>query len=123
MEFYETFELGNQYDNWSGLTVACLLAMCRAAGFARVELMFAEGNYAGAACYRKWEPPPAQPAGAPPQLLFVFNARTPGNSFSTRKSEEYLECVFRAPHDHEVVARRPAIGSQRLRHAGSPRAA
>ena len=33
LEFYETFELGNQYDNWSGLTVACLLAMCRAAGF------------------------------------------------------------------------------------------
>jgi len=44
MEFYETFELGNQYDNWSGLTVACLLAMCRAAGFARVELLFAEGT-------------------------------------------------------------------------------
>ena len=102
MEFYETFELGNQYDNWSGLTVACLLAMCRAAGFARVELMFAEGNYAGAACYRKWEPAPVQPAGPPPQLLFVFNARTPGNSFSTRKSEEYLECVFRTPDEHEV---------------------
>jgi tRNA (mo5U34)-methyltransferase len=102
MEFYETFELGNQYDNWSGLTVACLLAMCRASGFARVELMFAEGNYAGVACYRKWEPPPEQPSSAPPQLLFVFNARTPGNSFSTRKSEEYLECIVRAPDDQEV---------------------
>ena len=33
LEFYETFELGNQYDNWNGPTVACLLAMCRAAGF------------------------------------------------------------------------------------------
>ena len=98
LEFYETFELGNQYDNWSGLTVACLLAMCRAAGFARVELMYAGGNYAGAACYRKWEPPPAQPASAPPELLFVFNGRTPGNCFSSRKSEEYLECVFRLPH-------------------------
>jgi tRNA (mo5U34)-methyltransferase len=104
MEFYETFELGNQYDNWSGLTVACLLAMCRAAGFARVELMFAEGNYAGVACYRKWEPPAAQPKEAPPELLFVINARTPGNSFSSRKSEEYIECVFRPPHDHAVVS-------------------
>ena len=97
LEFYETFELGNQYDNWSGLTVACMLAMCRAAGFCRVELMFAEGNYAGAACYRKWESPPEKPAGPPPELLFVSNSRTPGNCFSTRKSEEYLQCVFRAP--------------------------
>jgi tRNA (mo5U34)-methyltransferase len=102
LEFYETFELGNQYDNWSGLTVACLLAMCRAAGFARVELMYAGGNYAGVACYRKWEAAPAQPASAPPELLFVSNGRTPGNSFSSRKSEEYLECVFRSPTDREV---------------------
>lgn len=102
LEFYETFELGNQYDNWSGLTVACMLAMCRAAGFCRVDLMFAGGNYAGAACYRKWEPAPAQPAGAPPQLLFVSNSRTPGNCFSSRKSEEYLECVFKAAHDNKI---------------------
>ncbi len=104
LEFYEMFELGNQYDNWSGLTVACLLAMCRAAGFCRVELMFAGGPYAGAACYRKWEPPPAQPASPPPQLLFVSNSRTPGNCFSSRKSEEYLECVFQAPHEREILA-------------------
>ncbi len=102
LEFYETFELGNQYDNWSGLTVACLLAMCRAAGFARVELMYAGGNYAGVACFRKWEPAPAQPASAPPQLLFVSNGRIPGNCFFSRKSEEYLECVFRAPHENEI---------------------
>jgi len=104
LEFYENFELGNQYDNWSGLTVACLLAMCRAAGFCRVELMFAGGNYAGAACYRRWEPPPAQPAISAPQLLFVSNSRTPGNCFSRRKSEEYLECVFRAPQDRDIRA-------------------
>ena len=103
LEFYETFELGNQYDNWNGPTVACLLAMCRAAGFARVELMFTDGNTAGAACYRKWEPPPAQPTEAPPELLFVFNARTPGNCFYTRKSEEYLECVFRTARDHVCI--------------------
>ena len=103
MEFYEGFELGNQYDNWSGLTVACLLAMCRAAGFARVELMYAGGTYAGVACYRKWEPPPAQPASAPPELLFVSNGRTPGKCFSSQKSEEYLQCVFRVAHEGEVV--------------------
>ena len=101
MEFYETFELGNQYDNWSGLTVACLLAMCRAAGFARVELMYAGGNYAGVACFRKWEPAPEH-AGHTPELLFVSNGRIPGNCFSSRKSEEYLECVFKAPQAGEV---------------------
>ena len=104
LEFYEMFELGNQYDNWSGLTVACMLAMCRAAGFCRVELMYAGGPYAGAACYRKWEPAPAQPVNPPPQFLFVSNSRTPGNCFSSRKSEEYLECTFRAPHDNPVVS-------------------
>jgi len=113
LEFYETFELGNQYDNWSGLTVACLLAMCRAAGFARVELMFAGGNYAGAACYRKWEPAPAQPASAPPKLLFVSNSRTPGNCFSSRKSEEYLECVFGIARDNKFQG-----GDLRLEVAG-----
>jgi hypothetical protein len=74
--------------------------MCRAAGFARVELMYAGGNYAGAACYRKWEPAPAQTSAAPPELVLVSNGRTPGNCFSERKSEEYLECVFQA--DREV---------------------
>ena len=34
----------------------------------------------------------------------MSNSRTPGNCFSSRKSEEYLECVFRAPHDRELPA-------------------
>ena len=38
MEFYETDELGNQLDNWIGPSVSCLMAMCRAAGFARVRI-------------------------------------------------------------------------------------
>jgi tRNA (mo5U34)-methyltransferase len=107
MEFYETTELGNQFDNWNGPTVACLLAMCRAAGFARVEFMYAGGNYAGAACFRTWEPPPAQPASDPPELVSVTNTRTYGNNFSTRKSEEYISCVFRAS--------RPAVLAKDLR--------
>ena len=37
MEFYETTELCGQFDNWVGPNTACLLAMCRAAGFARVQ--------------------------------------------------------------------------------------
>jgi len=112
MEFYETTELGNQFDNWNGPTVACLLAMCRAAGFARVEFMYAAGNYSGAACFRTWEPPPAQPASDPPELLSVINTRTYGNNFSTRKSEEYISCVFRTA--------RPAVLAKDLRLEAGP---
>jgi len=93
MEFYETDELGNQLDNWIGPSVGCLLALCRAAGFARVELLYAGGFQGGAVCYRKWEPltDPRQPA---PELVAVANTRTTGINFSTRK-EEYISCWLR----------------------------
>jgi tRNA (mo5U34)-methyltransferase len=93
MEFYETDELGNQLDNWIGPTVGCLMAMCRAAGFARVELMHAGGFTAGVACFRRWEAPPAEPASAAPQLAAVMNNRSYGINFNSRK-EEYLSCWF-----------------------------
>jgi hypothetical protein len=93
MEFYETDELGNQLDNWIGPSVGCLLAMCRAAGFARVELLYAGGFQGGAICYRKWEPV-TDPRQEPPELLAVANTRTTGVNFSTRK-EEYVSCWYR----------------------------
>jgi tRNA (mo5U34)-methyltransferase len=93
MEFYETDELGNQLDNWIGPTVACLMAMCRAAGFARVELMHAGGFTAGVACFRKWETAPAEPRTAAPELVAVMNNRSLGINFASRK-EEYLSCWF-----------------------------
>src|ERR1700722_464511 len=37
MEFFEMTELGGQFDNWVAPNVACVLAMCRTAGFARAE--------------------------------------------------------------------------------------
>jgi tRNA (mo5U34)-methyltransferase len=97
MEFYETDELGNQLDNWIGPSVGCLLAMCRAAGFARVELMYAAGAQAGVACYRKWEPV-TNPQQAAPDLADVANTRTTGVNFSTRK-EEYISCWFRTARE------------------------
>jgi tRNA (mo5U34)-methyltransferase len=95
MEFYETNELANRYDNWAGLSVACLLAMCRTAGFARVELLHAERDEALVACYRKWEPPREPPAAAPPELVNVANNVGLGINFSTRK-EQYVSCWFRS---------------------------
>lgn len=93
MEFYETDELGNQLDNWIGPTVGCLMAMCRAAGFARVEFLHTTGLHAGVACHRKWEPVPSEPKLAPPKLVGAANSRTLGINFSSRK-EEYIACWF-----------------------------
>jgi tRNA (mo5U34)-methyltransferase len=94
MEFYETDELGNQLDNWIGPSVTCLMAMCRAAGFARMEFLHTTGYHAGVACHRKWEAIPAEANLPAPELLAVANARTFGINFSTRK-EEYISCWFR----------------------------
>ena len=99
MEFYELDELGNQFNNWVGPTVACLLAMCRAAGFARVEFLGTGDHHAVVACHRKWEPVPADPAGDPPEILAIENARTNGINLSTRKSDEYLAAIFRTSRD------------------------
>jgi tRNA (mo5U34)-methyltransferase len=106
LEFYETDELGNQLDNWFGPSVSCLMAMCRAAGFARVEFLHAAGFTAGVACFRHWEPAPADPVDAAPELTAVMNNRTLGLNFATAK-EEYLSCWFR-------VDREPAREDLRL---------
>jgi len=96
MEFYETDELGNALDNWVGPTVGCLLALCRAAGFARVRLLQASGFNAIVACFRKWEPEPDAAEREPPELIDVLNNWTSGLNFSTCK-DEYISCWFRAP--------------------------
>jgi tRNA (mo5U34)-methyltransferase len=97
MEFYETDELGNQLDNWIGPRVGCLLAMCRAAGFARVDLLQASGNNATVACYRRLELAPESVHDAP-ELVSVMNSRTLGINFSTRK-DEYIACWLKTSRD------------------------
>ena len=95
MEFYENDELGGQIDNWCGPTLPCLLAMCRTAGFARVELQAVPEHSASVACYRRWLPP--DPAAGPgPELLYAYHARNYGINFSSR-FDEYITCFFRAP--------------------------
>jgi hypothetical protein len=94
MEFYETTELNGNFDNWNGPTVGCVLAMCRAAGFARVELIAADPENAVVACFRKWPPEPAEPAQEPPELLAAINPTTQGVNFNSRRDHD-IDCWFR----------------------------
>jgi len=107
LEFYETDELGNQLDNWFGPSVSALLGMCRAAGFARVELMHAKGFTAGVACFRHWEA--ENPTEVAPELTAVMNNRTGGINFSMRK-EEYLSCWFNADREPTREGLRLEVG-------------
>ncbi len=96
LEFYETDELGGQIDNWFGPSVACAEALCRAAGFARVDRAYVSGDRrAGFTCRRRWEAPPAQPAEPAPVLYSAVNNRTHDVEFHTGK-DEYVCLYFRS---------------------------
>jgi len=94
-EYYETDELGGHLDNWFGPSVSALIALCRTAGFARVELLRAGEHRAVLACFRKW--PELLGAATPgPQLDAVVNNATGGINLSSTR-DEYLVWYFRAP--------------------------
>ncbi len=82
MEFYESTEFGGQADNWVGPSLPCLLAMCRAAGFARVEKLKVLPHSACVACYRSWGAVDAQ-AVEGPELLNAFHTRNFGVNFQS----------------------------------------
>lgn len=96
LEFYETDQLGGQIDNWVGPTANCLLALCRSAGFALVELTHVLDRRAGAVCRRHWEAPPASPTGPPPRLNSAVNNRTNDTLFHPGK-DEYICVYFESP--------------------------
>ena len=98
MEFYETDELGNQLDNWIGPSVSCLMAMCRAAGFAEGTIPAYHGLPRGRRVPPQVGSDPAESPAPPPELLAVANSRTFGVNFSTRK-EEYVTCWFRTANE------------------------
>ncbi|MCC7174176.1 MAG: DUF1698 domain-containing protein [Bryobacterales bacterium] len=93
MEFYETDELAGRLDNWHGPSVSCLMALCRAAGFARAELLYAGGDFASVACHRRWEPVPAGADEPAPELLTVVNHADYGINFASQ-GDQYLTCWF-----------------------------
>ncbi len=91
LEFYEAEELGGQLDNWFGPTVGCLIAMSRAAGFARIEVLEVENNRAALACYRKWVPGISETGKT--VLRSVTNAIRLGINFRSTR-EEYMMWWF-----------------------------
>ena len=95
MAFYETDEFAGQTDNWVGPSLACLLAFCRTAGFARVELQSVIEHSACVACYRRWEPP-GRAASAGPKLLDVFDDKNDGINFESTR-DTYLSLFFDSP--------------------------
>ena len=90
MEFYENDEFGGQTDNWIGPSVPCLLALCRTAGFARVELRKVIEKSACVACYRQWEPPSRADG---PDLLRAAHNTNYGINFNS-EHDEYLTAWF-----------------------------
>jgi tRNA (mo5U34)-methyltransferase len=92
MEFYENDEFGGQTDNWVGPSVPCLLAMCRTAGFARVELRANIEKSACVACYRHWEPASNGKEG--PELLRAVHNQNQGINFNSQR-DEYVSIWFR----------------------------
>ena len=92
MEFYETDELGGQIDNWFGPSVQCAAALCRSAGFARVNLEYVSDRRAGITCRRRWEPAPSHPAEPAPLLYSAVNNRTHDIQFHPGKDE--YACVY-----------------------------
>ena len=95
MDFYETDELGGQIDNWFGPTVECAAALCRSAGFARVNLEYVSERRAGLTCRRRWEPLTPHPAEPAPLLYSAVNNRTNDIQFHPSK-DEYICVYFRS---------------------------
>ena len=113
MAFYENDEFGGNTDNWLAPSLACLMALCRTAGFARVELQSVLAYGACVACHRKWKPSqnPSQPA---PELLSVNNTNF-GINFDSRR-DDYVTCFFRTgERDLQLHEIRPETGEYGVR--------
>jgi tRNA (mo5U34)-methyltransferase len=113
MEFYETNEMGGQTDNWVGPSLECLMAFCRTAGFARVELRKIIQHSACVACYRCW-PAPAKNAKNGPELTDAVHNTNDGINFSTRR-DDYVSIWFRAQGSMTLDDVRPQVDDYGVR--------
>jgi hypothetical protein len=68
------------------------MALCRAAGFARVVFEHQTDRRAGATCYRRFEAPPENPTAPVPRIHAAVNNRTSATHFNPAK-DEYI-CLY-----------------------------
>jgi 2-polyprenyl-3-methyl-5-hydroxy-6-metoxy-1,4-benzoquinol methylase len=113
MAFYETDELAGQTDNWVGPSLPCLLAFCRTAGFARVELESVIDYSACIACYRNWEAP-AHEAPAGPELADVFDSTNGSINFESAR-DTYLTIFLDSPEQLSRDDVKPEVGGYGVR--------
>jgi tRNA (mo5U34)-methyltransferase len=113
LEFYETDEMEGQTDNWVAPNLACLMAMCRTAGFARAEFRNVLPYSACVACYRRWEP--ENPHGPRTELTTATNNANNGINFDNRR-DEYLTCGFKSEQTGLTVKDvQPSVGGYGVR--------
>jgi len=93
MEFYEKDELAAQLDNWIGPTAECMLALCRTAGFPRVEVTTIVEQRAHVVCHRHWEAPPENLEVAAPVIHRAVDGLTHRREVSSRR-DDYLSVWF-----------------------------
>lgn len=91
MEFYENAELRGQLDNWCGPNIACLLALTRTAGFARVQFESVLAERAHVSAYRHWNAPEGNDPA--PQILCLENSNTHDHHFSAT-ADDYITFYF-----------------------------
>jgi hypothetical protein len=113
MEFYETTELCGQFDNWVGPNAACLLAMCRSAGFARVQLESVLDHRAHVTCYRRW-PDRRKPAGAGALSHLGRERRLARPHEFSSAHDDYVAIWFESPRRPDRRRRVPAHRPLRL---------
>jgi tRNA (mo5U34)-methyltransferase len=95
LEFYETDEMEGQTDNWVAPNLACLMAMSRTAGFARVDLCKIFPYSAALACYRRWAPenPDGPASGNVVDLKSAVHNANSGINFDTWR-DDYVTVGF-----------------------------
>src|SRR5450432_2410202 len=97
MQFFEDDDFGGQVDNWFAPTAACMHALCRSAGFPRVDLSNRHPYGAAMTCWRTWGDLPGAPVADAPQLLGVMNPDTHGINYRST-GDAYVTCRITAPN-------------------------
>jgi len=92
MAFYEIDELGGQFDNWCAPNPSCLEAMCRTAGFARVDLLEVNVFGSSVGCYRHFAAPVVSSDPAP-RLIACLHPTRLGVNFSVQR-DDYVSSWF-----------------------------